>query len=384
MPLRLAASQRWTVAGRGGGAIGENGLLVGEGISGSGSALTVEQSNASALIFAEDDSEVGPLTLEGQSAGIQHIENGLVILGEADLNASDQQPVSLRNIYFEGVGAVGPLNVQSATLAIGSEERPAGALTAASVSLDSASGVIFEINGEGDIPGVDYSQLVARGQVDLNDASAVLVAAPATEGGPCPTLRTGETFTLVSTSGSLSGSFADVGPEVPIHFAASCNKPSQSARIEYHRNGATQTVTATVEAAVEEAQEAAEKAAKEHEEELATTKKHEEAALAKQREELQLLAEAHAKQVVEEATAGRKREEEATAAKRLQEEASIAKDGVLAAQEASPAPVPTRSQLLAKALKACGKQKTKRKRAQCAVRARKRYGRKKTKGGRKA
>jgi hypothetical protein len=408
-PLALTASQRWTVADRDGGEIEENGLLLGGALTGSGSALTIEQSNGSALIFDENDTEVGPLTLEAPDTGKLYVENGVVFLEHGELNSSDRQPVNLHDIYFSGVGAVGQLGVHAATLKVGSNTQPAGALEASSVALGSASGVIFEVRGDGATPQVDYSQLVSQGSVELGDASVVLYVAPPKAGGACPTLTQGETLTLISTTGSLSGSFGNAlepGPEIPVAFAAACKGPIQTVRIGYHRGEGTQTVTATVEAAAAEEKEQAKK----HHEEEEATHRHEEEAIAKQKQEevatykheeevatkqkqeeeakrikalediakelKKVTEEERIKRETEAAAAAAKKHEEEIATDHLHSEETAAKSGVLAAKETTK-PRTTRAQLLAKALKACGKQPTKRRRAQCEARARKRYSRRK-------
>ena len=42
MPLRLSQSQKWSIADRDGGAVEENGLLLGDDVTGSDSALTAD------------------------------------------------------------------------------------------------------------------------------------------------------------------------------------------------------------------------------------------------------------------------------------------------------------------------------------------------------
>jgi hypothetical protein len=84
----------------------------------------------------------------------------------------------------------------------------------------------------------------------------------------------------------------------------------------------------------------------------------------------------------EEAAARKHAEEEASAHKHAEEEAAarktpeedVAKGGVLASKESERARSPTRAQLLAKALKACRKQPTKHRRAECEAQARRKYG----------
>ena len=374
IPLRLTASQKWSVSDRSGGALEENGLLLDGDLTGPDSALTVEQSNGSALIFA-NHTEVGPVTVAGSNPSAKPDANGSVWLEGGELDSADQQPVNLSDILFIGTGALGSLTTNDVTLIVGSYGMPAEGLEASSVRLDPATGVIFQILGDGTVAQKDYSQLTSSGPVEL---AGLIIAMPlrSSSKAPCPVLTEGSTYTLVSTTGTLSGSFSNApedGPEVPIFFEESCHEPARTMRVRYNRNGDTKTVTATVEAAVEETQEATEREAK-REEEAATTKQQEEL-IRKQEELIRKLVDEHAKQVAEEVVAGKNRELEVLAAKKLQEQAAMtAKGGVLGVKEVVSPRARTRAQLLAKALRACGKEKTKKKRAQCQARARKQYG----------
>ncbi len=234
----------------------KTGLLMGGEVTGQGSELTVELTGGPALIL-ENSTEVGPVTLEGANASGEHIDNGLVLLEEGELNSEDRQSVNLRDIYFAGTGTVGALTTNNATLAVGDEADPAGGLQASSVTLDSTTGVIFEIMGSGATAQVDYSQMVSAGQVDLAGPILVLVGKPS-ENAPCPVLSPGQKYTFVSTSGTLSGVFSNApegGPEISIDFTSGCSHSSQTMRISYNRTGGTETVTGTVEAQVKERQE---------------------------------------------------------------------------------------------------------------------------------
>jgi hypothetical protein len=262
LPLHLSASQTWTVEGRSGGALAENGILLENALTGAASELTVDLRNASALILA-NETEVGPTTIAGAEAAVTPLENGLVIL-EGRLNSGDDQPLSLRDVALAGTGEVGPLETHDALIDVGSGEEVAGRLEASNVELDSESIVGFEVSGA-DSAQHGYSQLISRGPVQLNEAYAGLFVHPPEGGGACPVLKPGETFTLVSTTGSLSGSFANApegGAEIPIAFSRACPR-TQTMRIVYDRTGATKTVTATIEAAAEE-QEEREREAREH------------------------------------------------------------------------------------------------------------------------
>jgi hypothetical protein len=339
LPLYLSASQRWSITDRSGGKIEENGLLLGGGLTGTGSALTVELSNGPALIFA-NNTEVGPMTIEGPNAGGEHIDNGSVFLEDSELNSLNQQAVDLRHVFFKGTGAVGALATEGATLEVGREADPAEGIEASSVTLDSGSGTLFYITGGGTVARVDYSQLVSHGPIDLAGAITVLVGPSKLGSSSCPVLVPGSTYTFMSTTGTLSGSFAnapEAGPEIRLVYAITCDQLSQTMRIAYHRSAGTETVTGTVEGSVKAKQEEEAAAKKRQEEEAASKKKQEEESGTKRNEEaIKKVAEEHGRQIAEEAAANKKHEEEAAsaAAKKQQEEA--AKGGVLGAKEGSP------------------------------------------------
>jgi hypothetical protein len=318
MPFQLTAPQRWTVSNRIGSPIETNWLFLDGEVNGA-DALTVELRDGPALALASE-TEVGPLTIEGPNASGEHIENGTVFLEDGALNSTDRQPVNLNHVFFAGSGAVGALRTDGSTLDVGSATEPAEGLEASSVKLDSASATLFEIMGDGTTAQNDYSQLDSEGPVELAGSLGVTVGKPS-EKASCPVLPRGATYTLISTTASLSGTFANApegGPEIPINFAKSCPQLSQTMRISYKRSGGTQTVTGTVEAAQQRKEEEAREQPIDRLLDELAQKAGEEAAL-------------------REAAEKRKHEEEATAAaaKKHQEE-ELAKHAVLAAREASP------------------------------------------------
>jgi len=313
LPIALTAKQTWSIAGRSGGALGENGLALEGGLTGSTSALTFEISNEAVAVLA-NNTEVGPLAIDGANASKAGILNGFVEMFGAELDSSDGNPVSLNHIFVVGDGAFGPLSTDEAELIV--EDR----IATASATFDAASDVGFEIYDAGSTAGTDYSQLSSTGAVDLA-GSKLLVHVPqplkkkeSEPEPPCPTLVPGQTYTFVSTTGALSGSFANAlenEPEMSISFAKTCSQNSQKMRIRYSRTGATHTVTGIVEAAAKEQQEA--KEAKEKQE----RETHEQEAKEKA-EFLKKFGEENAERVANE-VAGRE-----AAAKRQQEEASAA------------------------------------------------------------
>jgi hypothetical protein len=242
-PIVLGAAQTWNIGGWGAGSVGENQLYVGGGVSGSEHALTIDVGSGGGLDFG-GDAEVGPVAIDGANATQAGIFNGVVGLFGGRLNSADGNAVSLSHVFFYGAGSVGALSTAGAELdlAIGGEP-PEGTLEAASVTLDPATDVAFEIANTGATPGSDYSRLLSHGAIALGGAE-VRVRGPES----CATLPPGRVYTLVSTSGALSGAFgnAPAGGEIPIAFPKACGLVKQRLRIAYNESGPLETVTGTV------------------------------------------------------------------------------------------------------------------------------------------
>jgi hypothetical protein len=285
VPLQLSASQKWSITGRGS-LREEAGLALAGGVSAAGRSLEVELSDEPSLWFAANDTEVGPITLRGQTASKPGVLNGAVFLLYANLNSLDGHPVSLSHIYLWGSGAVGALTTTDAEIEVGS---PAASIEAGSATLDSASEIAFSVVGTGSTARNDYSQLVSHGPIELNSAKIAVVVQPPKQGASCPVPTPGATYTFVSTTGALSGTFANApehGAEIPIRFAESCAaKPAQKIRISYHESGAAETVTGTVEEEAAQRKEREAAAKRKQEEEAASRRKEEEAAAKRRQEE---------------------------------------------------------------------------------------------------
>jgi Bacterial Ig-like domain (group 3) len=107
------------------------------------------------------------------------------------------------------------------------------------------------IAGVGTVPGVDYTQVTSTEEIQLSGRP---FAAVVEEGGAqcntIPSLPTGQTYTFISTSGRLKGTFAGLpnGSRIEIdRDGDQCERWRQpNLQIEYHETGSTQTVTATV------------------------------------------------------------------------------------------------------------------------------------------
>jgi hypothetical protein len=254
-PLELSAPQTWKLDGSG--SLGEEaGVLLAEGVTGPGKALEVHLSEEPVLYLAENDVEVGPLSIDGADAGRAGVLNGVVALLGGRLNSGDGQSVALRHMFLTGGGTTGPLTTEDAELDIGD---PDAGIEAASLTLDAGSRLEFNITGAGSAAKAEYSQLVSHGTIALAGASLGVVVRPPKAGQPCPALSRGRTYTLVSTTGALSGTFANApaGTELPLRYAAACAPRSQTLRIEYHESGALHTVTGTLEEAALLAEEQA-------------------------------------------------------------------------------------------------------------------------------
>jgi hypothetical protein len=285
LPLLLGAEQTWQIRGAGREHVDESQLYLAGGVTGSNDKLKIELGSGGGLdLGGTSDNEVGPLTIEGTEPSQPGVFNGVVSLFGGKLNSSDVQPVSLGHLLFYGAGTLGPLSSEDSELDIASGEGPGeGTLDVTSATLDASSHLEFEISGAGLTAGKDYSWLTSAGTVALG-GSTIAVHVTNT----CPLLRVGQTYTLVSTSGTLMGAFANApehGQEIPIEFAKGCSEQSHKIRIAYHETGGTQTVTGTVEAEAKEQQEAAERKQREEEtkrQEEETKRREEEA---KKREE---------------------------------------------------------------------------------------------------
>jgi hypothetical protein len=249
LPIHLGAEQTWSVSQRSGEPTGENGIALEGAVTGSGDALTVDMSHGSVLYLA-NDTEVGPLTIDGADMGEAGGLNGLVDLLGAELNATDGEAVNFNHVLLVGSGAVGALTTNSVGLGVGAGDYPAEGIEAASATFDASSEVVFAISGAGSTAGIDYSQLASAGAVALSGARIAVLVAPRSESEPCATPAVGRTYTFVSTEGQLSGTFGNAPEDktIPFVFAAErCNPYIEPhLRLAYQESGPLQTVTATV------------------------------------------------------------------------------------------------------------------------------------------
>ncbi|HEY1689752.1 MAG TPA: hypothetical protein VGF95_12920 [Solirubrobacteraceae bacterium] len=229
-PIALGVSQTWTVGQQAGQVSGEHGIAVEQGIEGGRHGLAINLERGPVL-YLLGDIETGSLAFDGIGSGAEAI-----VEYEGSLDFSGDAPVDVAGALLAGSGPTGPLDVHAAKL------FPAPKIEAASVTLEPESEVIFEFDGSR--PGVSYSQLAASGPIDLGGAKISVRT-----GASCYEPKEGTVFTLVTTTGGISGSFGKVdGNEyVPIEVdeAADCFDLPQYLEIACDETGVSETVTGT-------------------------------------------------------------------------------------------------------------------------------------------
>jgi Bacterial Ig-like domain (group 3)/Carboxypeptidase regulatory-like domain len=250
-PIDIGVTEVWSIAGLGPEHAGENALLLDGELRGDGGGeLTVDMEKGGTLYFGADN-DLGIVNFDGSNPAQPGILNGVVGLSDKRLNAGDAKPVNLNHVSLVGAGSTGALRSVGSELDVTTDEHEgaeAGTLAADSVELDAQSALELEVTGSGPNAGLEWSDLYSSGPVALGSASLGVRVAPPKTGEPCPTLLPNRSYVLVSASGTLSGSFGNApeGSEIQVEFAEACKKVAQKLRIEYHRSGATQTVTGTV------------------------------------------------------------------------------------------------------------------------------------------
>jgi hypothetical protein len=228
LPIILGAAQTWSITG------GASSQQLGIGtVTGSAEALTVNFSASG--ILALNDLEVGPVALTG---------NGVAsIFGS--LNGTDGNPVSVSSptrLAAFGAGATsGPLTSTGGNIQVGAGHPLDGTLAVTgAVTLDSASEMTMFIDQAGTTPGTDYSELTATGPVNLGGASLFLQGPPTR----CPALHVGDIYTLVRTTGSVTGTFNGVPDGTTLSLLCSVGT-APTVRINYAANSVTATVLTT-------------------------------------------------------------------------------------------------------------------------------------------
>ncbi len=230
LPITLGASQTWSITG---GARKQLVQLSGP-VTGSADTLGINFLS-SGILLLRSDVEAGPVTLSG---------DGVVQFG-GRLNATDGNAVNLSDgvvldpLYGGGTAfRVGPLTSTGADLDLANSPTSHVAQLGidGGVTLDSTSTVTMGIVSSGTAAGSDFSQLSATGAVNLGGASLSLGSA----GVPCPTLNLGDVAELITTTGSVAGTFAGVpdGTTIPVKCS-----PGTPPRVKINYTSTAMTAT---------------------------------------------------------------------------------------------------------------------------------------------
>jgi hypothetical protein len=214
LPVTLEFGQTWSIDG---GASGQGELISDGDVAGSSEPLTVDLRNQGFLVFSlgtfndvQDSNEVGDVAiagLSGSETGLNAYVNGAVGVGAGStLDATDGNAITLSDAAIFGEGTLGPVSSSGGVITAGD---PLGTLAVnGAVTLDASSALQFAIAGGGTTAGTDYSQLSASGSVSLNGAALDITGTDVD--GNCPALTAGAVDTLLVTSGTLTGTFANV------------------------------------------------------------------------------------------------------------------------------------------------------------------------------
>jgi len=197
------------------------------------------------------DDEVGAVTITTPSTFFGTLD----LFRGTSLNGTNHNLISISNagLLAEGGNTTGPLTLTGGGITIvpfSFGGTPATLTVNGGVTLSSSSFLSLAIFGSGSPPtaGTDYTQLTASGPVNLGGALLEL----SQQGGAtsCPALHVGDVYTLVTTSGALTGTFTDPNTGNPIANGSTIQVPCFSGgapsnvpmRINYTSNSVTATV----------------------------------------------------------------------------------------------------------------------------------------------
>jgi Bacterial Ig-like domain (group 3) len=243
-PITLGASQTWSIDGH-----KVNGQVgFGSTVTGTSMTLAIDLTNGGGMDL-QSDVEAGAVTVTGGSPPFPEFVALFPQVGKADLNGTDGHPVTFTGgasiIFAHGASSIGPLTMTGGSIETFTGETGTLAVNGG-VTLDPTSTFSPNINKAGTTAGTDYSQLSASGTVNLASAKISLSGVGFPEGGGtgfCPTLHPGDVDALLTTTGSLTGTFAGVpdGTTVSVNCQGAPGTPA-TVRINY----TAQAVTATV------------------------------------------------------------------------------------------------------------------------------------------
>ncbi len=271
-PMTLGGSQTWDIAGPSTG-FGQN-VEVGGALSGEAAALTVNLSDPTLFIFGQRQipgrppdtahDELGEVTINGTTTTVGDNSYGsLVNLNVASFNTSDGHALNLHDVELEDYEtATGPIVATNSDLSLGggasigpvtaskSRLEPGEILSLPSLSLDGGSSLLPYIFVQGTTPGVDYDQIISTGTVALGGATLEPIGVGTNNGTECPAPPVGQVDTLISTTGSLTGTFGNAPNDSTVVTVCVPTERWYSYRINYNTSSSPETVTATALPAV--------------------------------------------------------------------------------------------------------------------------------------
>jgi hypothetical protein len=186
--------------------------------------------------------EVGDITATG--------EGSIYLDGNDRVDSLDGNSVDVGNgagIESDRTGnAVGPLTVGSdGWLSVGGNDSGAGSLSVqGDLTFQNGSELDLPVDMPGTIAGTDYPQITSTGNVSLSGGELDL-AQGADSSGNCDDLRTGDVLTLISTTGTITGTFSNYANGVAVDIENDCDYSPQDATgtLSYSAHAVTLTIT---------------------------------------------------------------------------------------------------------------------------------------------
>ncbi|MGD0981855.1 MAG: hypothetical protein ABR946_10305, partial [Solirubrobacteraceae bacterium] len=238
IPLELTASQTWSIDG---GPSGQGQLVLDQGLSAENTTSDVLAPVLEnyGVLGLSGDNEVGAVNVRGDDQGLFGVdaaENGWVDLGDASLDSTDGQPITVENTGLTGTGTTGPLEIDEGFISPGD---PSGTLAVDGLATIENTSSYLPLIGSGS------SQLTATGGIALH--GAYLDIQSTDDANACPTLTNGATYTILSTTGSLTGSFNNA-PSSGDTIEMDCAGVQPQLTITYNTTNSPETVTVTYSA----------------------------------------------------------------------------------------------------------------------------------------
>jgi hypothetical protein len=250
LPITLGADQTWTI----GGGVDEDGVLeVAEtdgvgGISGD-YALNLDLGTGG-YFYLDAPLDVGNFTANssGPTDAIDLCGYGLNGADGDGTVTLDGPTLSVSGHCNSTTSPIGQLTTEGGTsLAIGGSDRAPEPVLAVNgtATLGADSNTDLQIDSPGTTPVTDYAQLTATGDVSVAGALNLDQEEPAT--GDCEDLHPGDVDTLISTTGTLSGTFHDVPNDTVVTITDICDDATVAATAEInYKDSAPGSVTATI------------------------------------------------------------------------------------------------------------------------------------------